>query len=126
MLMSLPLEVSKVAPCPVPHLRFVDRVARRVRLREEVNNAPRGSQDSRDFFNCSIARPHCDSYSANEALRMAVVALSELLGSLVYSSTGSRCGRVREVTMAPQEDPARLASLVVKTRQGNRLLDTSS
>jgi magnesium transporter len=57
---------------------------------------------------------------------MAVVALSELLGSPVYSSTGSRCGRVREVAMAPQEDPARLSSLVVKTREGNRLLDTSS
>ena len=57
---------------------------------------------------------------------MAVVALSELLGTPVYSSTGSRCGRVREVALLPQEDQSRLASLVVKTRQGNRLLDTSS
>src|SRR5215471_2884986 len=57
---------------------------------------------------------------------MAVVALSEILGSPVYSSTGSRCGRVREVAMTPQEDPVKLSSLVVKTREGNRLLDTSS
>jgi magnesium transporter len=57
---------------------------------------------------------------------MAVVALSELLGSPVYSATGSRCGRVREVAVVPQDDPSRLAQLVVKTRQGKRLLDTSS
>jgi magnesium transporter len=57
---------------------------------------------------------------------MAVVALSELLGSPVYSSTGSRCGRVREVAIAPQEDRSRLSSLIVKTRNGPRLVNADS
>src|SRR5205823_12446793 len=57
---------------------------------------------------------------------MAVVALSELLGTSVYSPTGSRCGRVREVAITPQDDRARVATLVVKTREGNRLVNASS
>ena len=57
---------------------------------------------------------------------MAVVALSELLGTSVYSPTGSRCGRVREVAITPQDDRARVATLVVKTRAGNRLVNASS
>src|SRR5438270_9933915 len=57
---------------------------------------------------------------------MPVVALSELLGSPVYSSTGSRCGRVREVAIVPQDDRSRIASLVVKTRDGNRLVNADA
>jgi CBS domain-containing protein len=53
---------------------------------------------------------------------MATVSLSELLGSTVYDASGAASGRVREVALAPQEDRSRVASLVVKTSSGNRML----
>lgn len=53
---------------------------------------------------------------------MSTIALSELLGSPVYDSTGAAKGRVREVALAPQEDRTRIALLIVKTSSGNRLL----
>jgi flagellar motility protein MotE (MotC chaperone)/sporulation protein YlmC with PRC-barrel domain len=53
---------------------------------------------------------------------MSAVALSELLGSPVFDGTGSRCGRVRELALAPQEDRARIAMAIVRTRSGDRLL----
>ena len=52
---------------------------------------------------------------------MTTLALSELLGTTVYDPAGA-AGRVREVALAPQEDRARVASLIVKTRSGNRVL----
>jgi magnesium transporter len=52
---------------------------------------------------------------------MTTLALSELLGATVYDPSGAS-GRVREVTLAPQEDRSRIASLIVKTKSGNRLL----
>jgi magnesium transporter len=57
---------------------------------------------------------------------MATLALSELLGSTVYDATGAVCGRVREVAVAPQEDRSRVASLIVKTASGNRVLPFSA
>ena len=53
---------------------------------------------------------------------MPTFALTELLGATVFDSTGSRCGRVREVALVPQEDRARVAMLIVKTSSGSRLL----
>jgi magnesium transporter len=53
---------------------------------------------------------------------MSTIALSELLGSLVYDSTGVAKGRVREVALTPQEDRTRISLLIVKTSLGNRLL----
>ncbi len=53
---------------------------------------------------------------------MTTVALSELLGSPVYDPSGAPSGRVSEVTLAPQEDRSRVASLIVKTKSGNRVL----
>ena len=53
---------------------------------------------------------------------MATVSLSDLLGLTVYDASGVASGRVREVAMAPQEDRSRVASLIVKTPAGNRLL----
>ncbi len=50
------------------------------------------------------------------------LALSELLGATVYDPSGAASGRVREVTLAPQEDRSRIASLIVKTKSGNRVL----
>jgi len=53
---------------------------------------------------------------------MTMLALSELLGATVYDPSGAASGRVREVTLAPQEDRARISSLIVKTNSGNRVL----
>jgi len=53
---------------------------------------------------------------------MTTLALSELLGAPVYDPSGAALGRVREVTLAPQEDRARISSLIVKTRTGNFVL----
>ena len=52
---------------------------------------------------------------------MLTLALSELLGATVYDPSGAS-GRVREVTLAPQEDRSRISSLIVKTKAGNRVL----
>lgn len=53
---------------------------------------------------------------------MANLALSELLGSSVVDSTGAVAGWVKELAIAPQEDPTRIAAIVVRTREGDRLL----
>ncbi|MGA9392141.1 MAG: CBS domain-containing protein [Candidatus Sulfotelmatobacter sp.] len=57
---------------------------------------------------------------------MTTLALSELLGATVYDPSGAPTGRVREVTLAPQEDRTRIASLIVKTKSGNRVLPFSA
>jgi sporulation protein YlmC with PRC-barrel domain/CBS domain-containing protein len=51
-----------------------------------------------------------------------MLALSELLGATVYDPSGAASGRVRELTLAPQEDRARISSLIVKTKSGKRVL----
>jgi magnesium transporter len=53
---------------------------------------------------------------------MITLALSELLGATVYDPSGAASGRVREVTLTPQEDRSRISSLIVKTASGNRVL----
>src|ERR1700721_1174365 len=53
---------------------------------------------------------------------MNTLALSELLGATVYDPSGAASGRVREVTLAPQEDRSRIAAFIVKTKSGNRVL----
>ena len=50
------------------------------------------------------------------------LALSEILGAPVVDTSGTTVGRVREVALCPQEDPIRIAMLVVKTKQGDRVL----
>jgi magnesium transporter len=57
---------------------------------------------------------------------MNTLPLSELLGATVYDPSGAESGRVREVTLAPQEDRDRIASFIVKTRSGNRILPFSA
>ena len=57
---------------------------------------------------------------------MASLTLSEILGLTVYDTTGAARGRVRELALIPQEDRARVALLIVKTRSGNRLLPFSA
>jgi magnesium transporter len=53
---------------------------------------------------------------------MPTFALTELLGTAVFDTAGSRCGRVREVALVPQEDRSRVAALIVRTESGDRLL----
>jgi sporulation protein YlmC with PRC-barrel domain/CBS domain-containing protein len=56
---------------------------------------------------------------------MTTLALTELLGATVYDPSGAS-GRVREVTLAPQEDRSRISALIVKTKSGNRILSFTS
>jgi magnesium transporter len=53
---------------------------------------------------------------------MSLVALSELLGATVRDATGTVRGRVREIAVAPQDHPTRIAYLIVKTPEGERVL----
>src|ERR1700679_870574 len=73
--------------------------------------------------NKSFLSPAKLSYSL---ARMTTPSLSELLGATVYAPSGAATGRVREVTLAPQEDRNRIASFIVKTKSGNRVLPFSA
>jgi magnesium transporter len=53
---------------------------------------------------------------------MRALALSELLGLPVFDSDSGRMGRVREVALMPQDDPIRIAALIVRTPQGDRIV----
>ncbi|MGH9547236.1 MAG: magnesium transporter MgtE N-terminal domain-containing protein [Terriglobales bacterium] len=53
---------------------------------------------------------------------MPTFALTELLGTVVFDTAGSRCGKVREVALVPQEDRSRVAAFIVRTESGDRLL----
>jgi magnesium transporter len=53
---------------------------------------------------------------------MALVALSELLGATVRDASGTVRGRVREIAVAPQDHPTRIAYLIVKTPDGERVV----
>src|SRR5215510_1224546 len=56
---------------------------------------------------------------------MSIVALSELLGASVRDASGTVRGRVREVAVAPQDHPTRVAYLIVGTGDGERVLPAS-
>jgi magnesium transporter len=53
---------------------------------------------------------------------METLALSELLGAPVVDSAGVISGHVREVAVAPQDDPTRIAAFIVRTKRGDRIL----
>src|SRR6476646_8003403 len=53
---------------------------------------------------------------------MSIVALSELLGASVRDVSGTVRGRVREVAIAPEDHPTRIAYLIVRTTEGERVL----
>jgi len=53
---------------------------------------------------------------------MEDLALSSLLGAAVYDTAGALAGHVREVAVAPREDPNRISDFIVKTREGDRLM----
>jgi magnesium transporter len=74
-----------------------------------------------------VGKTLLDSCSLVEYSRnMATLALTELLGAPVFDTAGSRCGKVRELALIPQEDRARVALLIVKTDSGNRILPFAS
>ena len=53
---------------------------------------------------------------------MSLVALSELLGATVRDASGTVRGHVREIAVAPQDHPTRIAYLIVRTSDGERTL----
>src|SRR6202165_4256943 len=57
---------------------------------------------------------------------MSLVALSELLGATVRDASGTVRGRVREIAIAPQDHPTRIAYLIVKTTTGERMLPAAA
>jgi sporulation protein YlmC with PRC-barrel domain/CBS domain-containing protein len=57
---------------------------------------------------------------------MSTLALTELLGRPVFDPSGGQCGRVRELAVAPQEDRARIAVLIVRTKSGDRVMPFSA
>ncbi len=56
---------------------------------------------------------------------MTALALSDLLGLTVYDSDAGKLGRVREVALVPQDDPVRIAALIVRTSSGDRIVGTN-
>jgi magnesium transporter len=57
---------------------------------------------------------------------MSTLALTELLGAPVTEASGAHCGRVREVALTPADDPNRVSNLIVRTKQGDRVLPFSA
>lgn len=57
---------------------------------------------------------------------MSIVTLSELLGASVRDATGTLRGRVREVAVVPEEHLTHVAYLIVRTREGERMLPTGA
>lgn len=56
---------------------------------------------------------------------MSTIALTELLGAPVTDPSGASSGRVREVTLSPAEDRAKVSGFVVRTKSGDRILPLS-
>jgi magnesium transporter len=57
---------------------------------------------------------------------MSTLALTELLGQPVVEASGKVCGRVREVVLTPGDDRARVSNLIIRTKNGDRLLPFSA
>jgi CBS domain-containing protein/sporulation protein YlmC with PRC-barrel domain len=57
---------------------------------------------------------------------MTTLALTEMLGLPVFDTSGCRCGRVQEMAMVPQEDRNHVSVMIVRTKQGDRILPFAS
>src|SRR6266513_3732229 len=74
--------------------------------------------------------PHTTKYnfaltllsSRGHSESMSTIALTELLGSPVLEASGAQCGRVREVALAPAEDRVHVSMLIVRTKNGDKVL----
>jgi len=53
---------------------------------------------------------------------MSEITLTELLGLPVVDTSGVRRGRVRELAMVPHDDTLHVASMIVRTKAGDRLI----
>ena len=74
---------------------------------------------------CLTLRPHratLDRIGDRAIVLMSLVALSELIGAPVRDAAGVAAGRVREIAVAPQDHPTRVAYLIVRTSTGERAL----
>jgi CBS domain-containing protein/sporulation protein YlmC with PRC-barrel domain len=54
------------------------------------------------------------------------ITLSTILGAPVYDGAGQLAGHVREVALSPREDAGSISDLIVKTKEGDRMLSTKS
>src|SRR5438094_780400 len=57
---------------------------------------------------------------------MSLVPLSELLGASVRDASGRVQGRVREIAVTPQDHPTRVAYLIVRTADRDRMLPATA
>ena len=57
---------------------------------------------------------------------MSTISLTELLGAPVTELSGAHCGKVREVALTPADDRSRISALIVKTKNGDRVLPFSA
>src|SRR5256885_14929641 len=57
---------------------------------------------------------------------MSLVALSELLGANVRDVDGTPRGRVRDIAVAPQDHPTRIAYLIIRSGDVERLVPADS
>jgi magnesium transporter len=57
---------------------------------------------------------------------VSLVALSELLGANVRDAAGAARGRVRDIAVTPQDHPTRVAYLIVRTTDGERMMPAGS
>jgi CBS domain-containing protein/sporulation protein YlmC with PRC-barrel domain len=57
---------------------------------------------------------------------MSTISLTELLGAPVTELSGAHCGKVREVALTPADDRARISALIVRTKNGDRVLPFSA
>jgi magnesium transporter len=57
---------------------------------------------------------------------VSLVALSELIGANVRDASGAARGRVRDLAVAPQDHPTRVAYLIVRTAEGERVVPAAS
>jgi len=57
---------------------------------------------------------------------VSTISLTELLGAAVTELSGAHCGKVREVALTPAEDRARISALIVRTKNGDRVLPFSA
>src|SRR5215467_8639439 len=114
------------------------RAGRMVVIRFPAATIPRRASDSHPgpnaAFGMNLGR-FFESSSQNSltifpfpahSQNMSTIALTELLGAPVLEASGAPCGRVREVALSPAEDLARVSTLIVRTKEGNRLLPLSA
>ncbi|MBV9574751.1 MAG: magnesium transporter [Acidobacteriales bacterium] len=57
---------------------------------------------------------------------VSMLALTDLLGLPVYDPSGAECGRVRELALAPGEDRAQVAMMVVRNKKRDFILPSDA